>query len=112
MVPVLVLNGGGENPDDDASRPAVRILGAVALVAGSGDFGLACSDDEFRVGSSRSSASGATVPVATDSDILDRSDLLFLRCAARASRCRPLRPSLPGRASGPPAPAVRHNQRS
>ena len=48
VAPVLVLNGGGDNPDEDASRLAAMIPGAVAVVAGSGDHGLACSGDEFQ----------------------------------------------------------------
>jgi pimeloyl-ACP methyl ester carboxylesterase len=46
--PVLVLNGGGDDPDDAAIRLAAMIPGADALVAGSADHALACSDDDFQ----------------------------------------------------------------
>lgn len=47
-VPVMVLNGGGDNVDNDAHQLAVMIPGAVGVVAGSGNHGLAPSDDEFQ----------------------------------------------------------------
>ena len=46
---VFVLNGGGDNPNDDAAKLARMIPGAVDATRGSADHGLACSDDDFQV---------------------------------------------------------------
>jgi hypothetical protein len=48
VTPVLVPNGGANNRDGDAERLAAMIPGAVAVVAGSADHALACSDDDFQ----------------------------------------------------------------
>ena len=48
MVPVLVLNGGGDDPEDSAAKLAAMIPGATASVVGSADHGFACSDDGFQ----------------------------------------------------------------
>lgn len=47
-VPVLVLNGGGDDPEDSAATLAAMIPGATARVVGSADHGFACSDDGFQ----------------------------------------------------------------
>ena len=47
-VPVLVLNGGNDDPDDAAARLAALIPGATAVVAGDGTHALAPSDPKFQ----------------------------------------------------------------
>jgi pimeloyl-ACP methyl ester carboxylesterase len=46
-VPVLVLNGGRDDPEGSAAALAAMIPGASASVSGSSDHGFACSDDDF-----------------------------------------------------------------
>lgn len=45
---VLVLNGGGDNGDDDAAQLAAMIPGATSAVVGTANHGTACSDREFQ----------------------------------------------------------------
>jgi hypothetical protein len=47
-VPVMVLNGGDDNPDDSAAKLAAMIPGAIASAVGSANPGFACSDDDFQ----------------------------------------------------------------
>lgn len=47
-VPVLVLNGGADDPEESAAALAAMIPGATASVVGSADHGFACSDDDFQ----------------------------------------------------------------
>jgi pimeloyl-ACP methyl ester carboxylesterase len=47
-VPVMVINGGDDGPEGVEPLAAV-IPGAVGVVAGDGNHGMACSDDDFQV---------------------------------------------------------------
>ena len=47
-VPVMVINGGDDAPED-VEPLAALIPGAVGVVAGDGDHGTACSDDGFQI---------------------------------------------------------------
>ena len=46
-VPVLVLNGADDDGDDAAAKLARLVPGAVAVIGGTGDHGMAPSDPEF-----------------------------------------------------------------
>ncbi len=47
-VPVMVINGGDDGPED-VEPLAAMIPGAVGVVAGDGNHGTACSDDAFQI---------------------------------------------------------------
>lgn len=47
-VPVMVLNGGGDDPDDSAATLAAMIPRAIGSAVGSANHGFACSDDDFQ----------------------------------------------------------------
>jgi pimeloyl-ACP methyl ester carboxylesterase len=47
-VPVMVINGGDDDPED-VEPLAAMIPGAIGVVAGDGNHGTACSDDAFQI---------------------------------------------------------------
>ena len=47
-LPVLVVNGAGDNPDDDVATLSALIPGSIGAVAGAADHGTAPSDDAYQ----------------------------------------------------------------